>query len=123
MKSNNVIKIHIPMDYVDPNGVIGSQAGVSMFDVPVQVESYVLERLTPIMRYASDITSFKAKKYVPSVDKSEYFSMDYNIFELYGVEDLDLVEGFIVDFLTDLKTKFSLSCLRYEVDGILKELK
>lgn len=123
MKSNNVIKIHIPMDFIDPNGVSASLSGTSMLDVPEDVEKYALERLMSIMRYASDVTSYKAKKYLPSVNKIDYFSMDYTIFELYGVDDLDLVEGFIIDFLTDLKTKFSLSCLRYEVSGVLKELK
>ena len=47
----NVIKIYVPMDYVDL-GFIGTQAGESIFDVPNDVQAYAIDRLIPILKYA-----------------------------------------------------------------------
>lgn len=117
----NVIKIYVPMDYVDL-GFIGTQAGESIFDVPNDVQAYAIDRLIPILKYASDVTCYEAQRYITKGSVNEYSTVDYKIFVLYGVEDVSLVEGFIIDYFTDLKTKH-LNGLRYEINGEMKELR
>lgn len=118
----NVIKIHVPMDYVDLGFDTRYLAGTSLLDIPNDLEAYIIDRLTPILKYASDVTCFDAKKYVSTGQVNQFSSVDYKIFVLYGVEDIDLVERLIIEYFTELKAK-SLRGLRYEINGELKELR